>query len=393
MDRQLLDFALENGILEETYIQAQVDMIKRKELLEKYPYSYWQGSDGKWYTHIYQDGKRSLRKRSTKREIEDLILDKVKIELDDPTIAEVFYEWNDWRLEHEKISPASHKRYKNVFEKYYHDFGQNKIKDICPEDVLDFLEEQTGMTAKSFGNLKTITKGMMKRAKRRKLINWNIEEVFYDVEVSFKRRIKTDSEEVFNEEEWDKMVDYLTSHQDTMNLGILLLFVTGMRVGELAALKPCDIHDDNTIFVNRTESCYLNEDGKYSYCVKNFPKTEAGARTIIIPDEYVWLIKKLRLLNPFGEYLFERDGERIKEQGFRRRLTRVCNKVGVTPRSPHKIRKTYGTILLDNNVDQRFILDQMGHTKISTTEDHYHRSRRNVDKKRAVLNRLPEFCL
>ena len=394
-----LMYAIDHGMIDEERIQAQILMSKREELLRKHPYKMWEGKDGKWYTYILDDltGKRVLKKRTNQTALEDLIIGLIKQAEDDPTIEDIFTEWNDWRLECGKIAASSHKRYRNIFNKYYESFGQRRIRRLNPEELVYFLEKQLAkyhMPAKEFSNLKTITKGVMKRAKRRKLILWNVEEVYFDLDVGerdFKRKLKDPAKEVFDDGEWAVVTSYLRGSDNNLDLGLMVLFVTGMRVGELAALKPEDVSTDGTIFVRRTETCYKNDHGKYSYCVRDFPKTEAGARMIVLPEDYSWLIYRLRTLNPFGEYVFERDGERIKEQAFRRRLTRVCEKLGIEPKSPHKIRKTYGTILLDNGVDQRFVLDQMGHTSITTTEIHYHRSRRSIDKKRDILNSLPEF--
>lgn len=53
-----------------------------------------------------------------------------------------------------------------------------------------------------------------------------------------------------------------------------------------------------------------------------------------------------------------------------------CKKLGIYRKSPHKIRKTYGTD---------------GHTDISSTENHYHRNRRSIDAKSQIISSLPEF--
>ena len=76
---------------------------------------------------------------------------------------------------------------------------------------------------------------------------------------------------------------------------------------------------------------------------------------------------------------------------FRRRLERVCNRLGIVKKSPHKIRKTYGSILLDNHVDNRLIMGQMGHTDIRCTETHYHRNRRSVQQKIQIVSAIPEL--
>ena len=62
-DRDLLQYALEHDMISMSYIQEQVNMNKRKEILEKHPYKIWEGKDGKWRTYILdENGKRILKK-------------------------------------------------------------------------------------------------------------------------------------------------------------------------------------------------------------------------------------------------------------------------------------------------------------------------------------------
>lgn len=389
-----LMYALEHGMIDLAYIQAKVQMNRRKEILSKHPYKIWESKDGKWYTYIKIDDKRKLIKRTSRQAIEDKIISLHEDK--EPSLEDIFEEWNNWRLESCMISDASHKRYADIFKKHYVSFGKKKFKELDPDELLDFLESQVSihkLTAKSFSNLKTVTRGLCKRAKRMKLIDWNVEEILSDLDVSdknFVRTAKTNEQEVYSEDEWLKMTSYLINNEDLVNLGLLLLFATGMRVGELAALKPEDVNTDGTISIKRTETSRL-VNKHYEYCVRDFPKTAAGVRMVVVPSEYIWVLKRLKMIASGCKYVFEKNGVRIHEQAFRRRLKMICEKIGIEPKSPHKVRKTYGTILLDNNVDRRFILDQMGHVSITTTENHYHRNRKAVEKKREVLNQLPEF--
>ena len=64
----------------------------------------------------------------------------------------------------------------------------------------------------------------------------------------------------------------------------------------------------------------------------------------------------------------------------------MCETLHIKRKSPHKIRKTYATILLDASVDQNLIMQQMGHTSIVTTERHYHRNRKTIEAKKEILN-------
>ena len=394
---ELLKYALEHGMINLSDVQEQIEMNKRKELLEKHPYKIWEGRDKKWYTYFPDEySGRKLVKRLGKSEIENVIVEYWKVKLENPTIREVFEEWNDRRLELKKISPSTHQRNVQTFNRHFKELGTEKIKNVQPEEYEEFLEEQIpkfDLTSKAFSNLKTVTRGFLKRAKKRKLIDFNVEEIFQELDTSesdFKRTVKEDCREVFNEEELPKVLGYLENDLDLKNLGILLMFLTGIRVGELVALKHSDFN--GTVFrVCRTETRVPSENGGYDYRVKEFPKTEAGVRYAIIPNEYAWVATKLKAQNPFGDYIFYDAGKRFTTNQIRRRMERMCRTLKIIPKSPHKARKTYGSILLDNHVDNRLIIDVMGHTNIAMTEGHYHRSRRSLERKARILSEIPEF--
>lgn len=378
-------------------VQKSMEDMKREEVLKKHPYKIWHGKDDKWYTYMPDAQKgRTLKKRTTQKEIEDIVIQYWKTEAENPTIREVFKEWNDRRLELKKISNATHLRNTQIFNRHYKEFGDRRIKSIDADNIEEFLEQQIpqhDLTAKAFSNLKTVTRGLLKRAKKRKLITFNVEELFQELDVSetdFKKVIKEDYEEVFNETEMPIIIEYLKSNPDMLNLGILLMFVTGARVGEVVSLKHEDF-ERNSFKVRRTETRFLGKDNNYVCDVKEFPKSQAGVRTAIIPKDFSWLARAIQRQNPFGEYIFVKNGKRISAQAMRMRLNRICQKLGIHHKSPHKIRKTYGSILLDNHIDNKLIMEQMGHTDILCTEEHYHRNRRSVDQKSRILSSIPEF--
>lgn len=101
---------------------------------------------------------------------------------------------------------------------------------------------------------------------------------------------------------------YLQQNLDLRNLGILLMFITGIRVGELVGLKHEDC-EDNVIKIRRTATRYYDDEIKeYRYDVKDSPKTQAGIRSVIVPLDYKWLMQIIRLQNPFGDYIFLKMG-------------------------------------------------------------------------------------
>lgn len=395
MNTETLHDLIECGIINLAYIQKQAENMERQKMLDKNPWKMYQGKDGSWYVYLPNGNTRKRIKRKNKKDIEQAIVSYWREKEENPTIEETFTEWNDRRLKLQQIAPGTHQRNKQIFNRCYTEFGKRKIKSVTPEEISDFLEEQIakcGLTAKAFSGLKSITKGFLKRAKKRRLISFRVEELFYDLEdLSFKKNRKKDEEEVFMDNEVSDILSYLIENPDIRNLGILLMFLTGLRVGELVALKFEDI-ENNIIHVRRTETRFC-VDKKYVYEVKESPKTEAGDRMAVVPVEYAWILKRLKMQSPFGEYIFSEKGKRFTTNVIRRRLTRVCNTLNIPARSPHKIRKTYATIMFENHVDSKMLIKMMGHTDISCTENHYHRNRKDTEQMTQIINSIPDFQL
>lgn len=400
MNEELLKYAVDNGMIDLSYVQEQIKMNKRKELLEKHPYKIYQGKDGKWYTYLPCEEKgRRLMKRSTKEEIENQVIAYWKRETENPTVKDLFYEWMNRKLEYKDICKGTFDRYEKDFKRFFEndsDFSERRIRDVEPKEIIPFLRKSIAkysLTSKAYSNLRTLVYGIFKYAKEMEYISWSISNVVGDMELSqraFRKVVKEDDDEVFNDEDMIKLIKEISLNPDLLNLGIMLMFCTGIRVGELVALKWCDVAD-NSIKIRRTEISYKDSDKKNVYEIREYPKTEASIRTVYVPSEFSSILKRLMLLGENREYMFWENGKNIKVLQVRKRLYSLCDKLGIKRKSPHKLRKTYVSILLDNGVDKRLVQDVAGHTQIATSERNYHRNRKSDAKKEEILSNLPEF--
>lgn len=390
---ELLKFAVENGMIDIDTIREKIEMNERKKYLEMHPYKIWQGTNGKWYTYLpTKEGGRAQKSRTTQKAIEDLIVETVKKEIESPTVKEIFQEWSLKRLERGEIEKSTYSRYERVFERCFKSIRNKEIKKIDEMDIEDFLKDtihNLNLSQKAYSNMRTIVYGIFRYAKKKGLVEYSIKQTVGDIQFSkneFSKTIHEDNEQVFMESEEKKIIKYLEGNIDMLNLGLLLIFKSGLRIGELVALEKSDING-NCVSVRKTETIY-QENREVHYEIKSFPKTEAGIRDVVIPDNYLWIFKEIRKINPFGQYLFMKEGERIRSYVFRTRLYTICKKLDIVVKSPHKIRKTYGSILYDSEeISEAFIMSQMGHTDISCLKKHYYYNRMENDKKTNMLNK------
>lgn len=364
---------------------------------EVHHYKIWQGEgkDKRYKTRLVNQftGKRKLIAKATKKELYDELINYYK-QFESPTFEYIFHEWNDYRLKINQISQPTWRRNRGEFSSYCKDIAGKKITNISSEDITEYCEKLLAkkiLTSKRWGAVKGVIKGTLQHAKRKKLITFSPNEPFeimYINKNSFKHIVRDDKDEVYTDKELEILIPYLKNNLDIKNLAILLMFATGMRIGELVALKYEDI-GSNSISINKMEREYSEQGKKTYYKVIDHAKTENSIRTIYVADNQTWILDKLKEYSKSKkyEYIFTYRRKRLTAKSIRNRLNYVCkNKINLKYKSPHKIRKTYASILLDNNVSEKIITSQLGHADITTTRNYYYKDRIEESDKVIILN-------
>ena len=223
-DKELLNFALDNGIIDTNTIRKQIEMNERKKFIAMHEYETWQGKNGLWYTYVPDNTKgRKLVKRKTKELIEDEIVKFYKSVENEPTINQVFDAWLDEKLKFGEIQKQSYDRYKTDFYRYFVNneffkhFSDRKIKYLSEDDLEEFIKvsiAKMNLTQKAYSGLRTIVNGIFKYAKKKKYSDISITNFIGDLDLSrrsFKKNIKNKENEVYQECEVEKLTSYLRS--------------------------------------------------------------------------------------------------------------------------------------------------------------------------------------
>lgn len=398
-DQDLLQWLKENDKIEYGKAIQQLKMIKDQKYLQMHKYKITEGKDGKWHTHYYGlDGKRHPILKNTREEVEQKLIEIYRRKSGIRYFPDIFESWIQEKLKYGEICEATYAKYRNSYTRFFKSeepIMQIPVDEITVRDLELFIKgciQKYELTTKGYADLRTVIIGPIKHAVRDGLMEFNIKE-FFDMIVLpkriFKRKTKKNArEEVFLPEEAKKLIKYFWEQNDMRGLGLILMFQTGMRVGEMCTLKWSDVSGD-TISVERTETYTMDPvTGKKHFKVGDMPKTEKGERIIILPEQGKKTLSAVRRLNPFGEFMFmDSNEERINSKRFNVYLKNSCKKVGIPPRTTHKIRKTYASMLLRNKVDEALVADQMGHTNITTTRQYYYY---NTADEKAIKDTITE---
>ncbi len=391
---EIIDFkyAMNRGIIDIQDLQDRIEQMKRKEYLEKHPYSIWE-KDGKWFSYLPDSRKQYKRrqiKRNSRKLIEAEIVKYYKEQVEEPTVEDCYIQWSTYKLNHKEIEKQTYDRYETDFKKYFAIFGTQKIKNVSEDDLYDFCKSTISdnqLTAKAWGNVRTLIIGTWKYAKRKHFTDLSISQFMGDLDISrraFRIVRHSDEEEVFTKEELKCLYNQIKKEKPSLlTLGVELALETGVRAGELAVLEPKDIVNDCMI-ISKTEERFKGDNG-YIFDVKDSPKGKYGTRKVFLTPRAVEIIQQVKKINPEGTYLFEKNGKRMRGKAFSQKCVWLCKKAGIVPKSLHKCRKTYATRLVNAKVDESLIRSQMGHIDFSTTKNYYYFNDKDEDEARKIV--------
>ena len=366
------------------YVQKKMHMKERERILNKHLYKIWQGKDGKWYTHVPDNNKKEKRrliKRNTREKIEEVILELYKNE-NALTVKDVFEEAKDYAVNKKNRKKSTITVYQNTYNKYLTQFGKRKIQCLVCEDVeklYNSVLEQYGKISQSqYNKLNDLMKVIFKYAKRKKYISWRIEDVLAELDSEiYKQRsqYKDTSELVFMETEIYMLNEFWKRNPDTKNLALAVIAGTGLRPGEVVAIRKEAVHG-SVITVKKCEMKY-EINGMTHYEIQDTTKTPAGYRNVVCFPEYQWALDMLMEKAGVDGWLCLEKGQLLNTKNLRDRLYYICNrKLHILPRSTDKLRKTFATYLSELGAEDRDIIAQMGHTNIGVTNDHYIKNRK-----------------
>ena len=288
------------------------------------------------------------------------------------TLYSLFFEWFSYKRDLTS-SENTMDRYKQYFYKYLESSPLihktiQKITDLELEKECNRLVTSFSLSYKAWQNLKTILGGMYAYAVRKHYITADL---MKDVEIKVRYRQvckKDASTEVYSDSEFRTQRRYLYyrfwAKRDPVFAAILFQSCTGLRIGELAALRWSDIRG-NKLHVH-SEEVYERQNGDLKRMYHIVPHTKTYA------DREIYLSKEARAvlgyLDDSTEFVFSRPSTgRVTSRQITYQLEHYAEKYGFTVKRSHKLRKTFATRLAAQKVELETIRKILGHQDLKTT--------------------------
>lgn len=213
--------------------------------------------------------------------------------------------------------------------------------------------------------------------------------VRYDIpdRISKFKNLKITAKEplMLNAAEQKKLQQHLLRHNDSISLGIFTGMFTGMRIGEICALRWSDIDLENgVISINKSvQRLPGGADGKteVKICI---PKTATSVRVIPIPR---FLADILEQRKQNGDcFLLSNSDRPIEPRTLTHKFKKILAAAGVSEVKFHSLRHAFATNCLQNNFDIKTLSEILGHASPNITLKIYLHS--SMEQKRICMDRL-----
>ena len=386
---QILSFLVADGRIDLDDVATQMQKKRRKEVLDSHPYDIYQGSDGRWRTYVKDEENtygRKLIVKTSREKLEDTLIKHYLEQAEDgklqkATMASLLEDWFSYKGLH--VDKSTVDRIRNDWNRFYADTPiiHRRIIDLTKLELDTWVHEMIRkheMTPHMYTNFSLIIRQELNYAVDLGIIEKN---PFLDVKVDKKRVLvpehkKPDQTQVFSREEWEKLQELAWKDLETKHyrvhhltpLAVMFMFYTGVRVGELCAIRYSDIQGDVLMIrrmVHHPDNKII-EHTKGAFGDRKIPLVPQAQELIHAAQEH-----QRKEGAPDDGYLFSMNEMPLLYTSVTKAFYRYCRLMGIDPKSSHKARKTFVSILYDNGVNINTIRQIVGHTDERTTLNNY----------------------
>lgn len=177
------------------------------------------------------------------------------------------------------------------------------------------------------------------------------------------------------------------SYGHRYRIAIMLGLYAGLRIGEISALRICDIDlYSDMIHVSHSLNRNVVSEGR-TEVILDLPKTAKSDRIIGIGYDLKQEIKQhIETYNVKAGYLLNNGGKPVEPRTLSRYFSRLCEKYEIENTTFHTLRHTFASMCLSKGMNIKMLTDIMGHASAATTIDTYcHLTEYQSDKMKTYM--------
>lgn len=294
-------------------------------------------------------------------------------------------EWLEYKKSSIKIS--SYAKYNFIVEKYILPFFNNcKLYELNKNSLNELIIKNNNLAPSTQKNIATVFKAIISFVNDKYNLSLEITSCQF-------KKVYAENMKVLSVFEQEKLVRYLLNNIDLINLGILVCLFTGLRIGEICALKWSDIDLKNkTIKVSKTiQRVQIVDDyhNSKTTIISQSPKSNNSIREIPMTDDLISIIyKNVKNFNK-NTYFLTGNKHYIEPRNLQNKFKKILANAKINDINFHALRHTFATRAIENGIDVKSVSEILGHSNVSMTLQKYvHIS---MQQKLKEINKLKLF--
>lgn len=298
------------------------------------------------------------------------------------------YYCDEWlRLNRNRIKESTYAKYCGILEKHIKPrLGGCLVQALSPIVIEQFCHEllcEEELSPKTVKDILTMLHSVIKYTVKQFPEPMQMFEFVYPKDPKKEMRVLT-------REEQTRFVQYLLEDMDECKFGVLLTLLTGMRIGEVCALRWENISlEDKTIKITSTMQRIRNFDDnrrRLTKIVISDPKSDTSARVIPLTDYAVKLCKTQWCSNPTAFVLTREPDKYIEPRTMQYRLEKYAKECELDGVHFHTLRHTFATRCVEVDFEIKSLSEILGHSSPRITLERYVHS--SMQLKRDNMNKL-----
>lgn len=193
--------------------------------------------------------------------------------------------------------------------------------------------------------------------------------------------------QALEKQEQARLEKFILENEKRYHYGILLSLYTGLRLGEVLALKWQNIDIKNKLIYIDKSVGSISQNHK-TLTIESSPKTQSSIREIPISKKLLDLMKVLRQHCSTDYVIVSHNGKQITTRAYQKSFDNLLKKLHIKHYGFHSLRHTFATRLLENGVDIKTISELLGHSSPTITLNRYvHTNLQNKRKAMEILTK------
>ncbi|MBQ9657823.1 MAG: site-specific integrase [Clostridia bacterium] len=295
--------------------------------------------------------------------------------------GDIMYKWLEEKQN--SIKTSTYSNYLFIIEKYLHpNFSNYKLKDLVCFNFNDFIRElMKTLSSKFIRDILCVLKSVLHFAEQE-----------YNLDLNIKRmsvpKLNSSTLAIFSNKEKHRLERYCMKNNELRTLGIFICLNTGLRIGEICALKWNNVDlDKKVLYVKSTLQRIYDENLNKTKVIIDVPKTSHSVRAIPISKKlYEILLPLKKLYKPDDFVLSGRSDKFIEPRNFQYNFKITLKACNIKSYNFHILRHTFATDCIQVGMDVKSLSELLGHANVNITLNRYVHSSYKIKKK--YLERL-----